>query len=106
MELFFEDKNLETAKKRRAKFGDRAKKIEQRISEFQSVASLTDFEHDFPSARCHEYKGKGKRTYTVDLSVNYRLKFRPVEPFICKEDGGIDKSKVIALVLLGVDDPH
>jgi proteic killer suppression protein len=107
MEILFDDKNLADTKKRRGKFSTIAKQIEKRLVQLQSAKNLAVFGQDYPGARCHEYSGDEKGTYTVDLTGNYRLRFRPSDcPPPLKTDGGIDKTQVFSITVFEVFDPH
>lgn len=81
-----------------------AAKFKQRLSELAAAPSMADIP---AHARCHFLIGNKKGLYAVDLIHPYRLIFKPncvVPPQ--KEDGGLDLSKVTAIIILSVEDYH
>ncbi len=110
MELSFPNnktrKTFSQEKTLRKTFGQLAPRIMQRIKELQAALSLADISH-LPPPRCHELSGDRKGVFSVDVSPNERLLFRPTrQPPETKMDGGIDLEKVRAVIVLGVDDTH
>jgi proteic killer suppression protein len=62
---------------------------------------------DLPQARCHELHGKRKGQLSVDLDGPYRLVFKPAnDPLPKKSDGGLDWTRVTAIMIIGVEDTH
>jgi plasmid maintenance system killer protein len=102
MEVLFDDKNLADSRKRKGKFTKAHKQINHRIEQLISVESLAHFEKDYPGVRCHEYDGKYKGTFTIDISGNWRLHFRLTE----SQEGCIDKNKVTSITIIEILDPH
>jgi toxin HigB-1 len=83
-----------------------AKKIGYRLAELQAADSLDDISHR-PPPRCHELLGTLKGTLSVDLAHPFRLLFTPDhEPVPTKPDGGLDRTKVTAVVIVGIEDTH
>ena len=57
--------------------------------------------------RLHELSGDRKGCFAVDLKHPYRLVFEPADdPVPRKEDGGIQKEKVVSIRILSVEDYH
>lgn len=108
MEITHESKNTADSKKRNGKFGpELSRHIQRRLDQLEASESLGAFARNMPGARCHEYVGRGEGVYSVNLTGNYRLLFRPAEdPPPKKPDGGIDIEQVTAIVIIDVCDPH
>jgi len=89
----------------------RADKIRKRMTELKAAESLYDLwpPKSGPS-RCHELaegKRKGKYHLSVDLDHPYRLIFIPShDPIPVHDDGGLDWSKVTAVIILGAENTH
>lgn len=113
MDISFKNKRLEKAFNAAAQLEKlhgpkRAKKIRLRMEGFRAASSLMDF---WPPKsgpeRCHELKGNLKGKLSVDLDHPYRLIFTPNNDAASeREDGGLDWSKVTAIIILGVEDTH
>jgi len=85
---------------------EQAKKLRQRLDELRAADNLQDMSH-LPPPRCHELTGNLKGKFSVDLRHPYRLIFEPAEtPVPLKEDGGIDREQVNAVIILQVEDTH
>lgn len=83
----------------------RAKLIRRRLDELRAAPSL-DVMRRLPG-RCHELKGDRAGQLSIDLDGPYRLLFSPAHnPIPSKMDGGMDWTKVTAIVLVGVVDTH
>ena len=109
MEVFFEDSRLgqafESDRELRKKFGvERAKKLQTRRSALRAAETLEDLRH--APGRCHELVGNYAGQLSLDLDGPYRLYFRPAEETDPKPDGGLDWTKVTAVVVTDVVDPH
>ncbi len=50
-----------------------AKKIARVLTQLNGAAELEDM--NYPGARLHQYKGKRKGVWSVDVSGNYRITF-------------------------------
>ena len=83
----------------------RAKPIRHRLDEMRAADSLADL-RTLPGPRCHELHGDRKGQLSVDLDHPYRLLFVPAEPVPYRSDGGLDWTRVEAVVILGVEDTH
>jgi len=87
----------------------RAKKIRIRMKEFRAASTLMDFWPPKSSpGRCHELtQGRRAGQLSVDLDHPYRLIFVPDHnPVPLRDDGGLDWSKVTAIMILGIEDTH
>lgn len=83
-----------------------AKKIIQRLDELHAADKLSDISH-LPPPRLHELVNNRAGQISVDLVHPYRLLFIPAnDPLPFKPDGGLDLSKVTAVIILGVEDTH
>lgn len=100
-------KGCSSDKAMRRQWGDRlAQKLQQRLAELAAADSLADIAR-LPAAHCHELTGDRAGQLSVDLSHPYRLLFAPGnEPIPCKDDGGLDWTKVTKVVVLEVCDTH
>jgi proteic killer suppression protein len=84
----------------------RAKKLRQRLDELRAADVLADIRH-LPPPRMHQLSGDRAGQFSVDLDHPYRLIFTVgVHPIPQKEAGGIDLSKVTAIIICGVEDTH
>ena len=101
-----EQRRFSSERELQAAYGGLARKIMQRMKELQAAATLADISH-LPPPRCHELDGNRKGTFSVDLSANMRLLFRPSrQPPPTTSDGGIDLARVDAVQIQGVEDTH
>lgn len=82
----------------------RAKKIRQRLDDLRAAASLEDMRR-LPG-RCHELLGNRSGELALDLGHLYRLVFRPANDPPLKADGGLDWTRVEAVVILAMEDYH
>jgi len=108
MEIHFEDEDFSNLAKRKGKFQHVQPQLENQLKKLHHAKNLDEFARTFPRARCHEYKGDQKGIFTIDLTGNWRLRFRPYEltEGVELKDGVIDWKEVTAIVILGVNDPH
>jgi plasmid maintenance system killer protein len=107
MEILFDNKVMSDPKRRRAKYGQLDNQISRQLERLRLAENLNLFCQDFKGTRCHEHSGDESGIFTVNLTGNQRLYFRPTEDLPPrKQDGGIDKSRVISITILGVFDPH
>ena len=88
-------------------YGDRqARLIRRRLDELRDADMLADL-RTLPQVRCHELTGDRAGQLSVDLVHPYRLIFVPAnEPMPVKPDGGLDWSRVTAVLIIGVEDTH
>jgi plasmid maintenance system killer protein len=83
-----------------------AKKLKHCLGVLKAIETLSDISNLKP-LRCHELSGNHKGRLSVDLDHPYRLLFRPDhEPIPSKPDGGLDRTKVTAVVIIGIEDTH
>lgn len=110
MDILFKNKKLEKQCNnykllQKEQGADRAKRIKRRLDDLRSVDVL----HEMRSlpGRCHELSGDRTGQLSLDLDHPHRLIFEPAnDPIPCKEDGGLDWTKVTAVRIIGVDDTH
>lgn len=89
---------------RRQHNAQRANLIRRRLDDLRAVQSLEVMRH-LPG-RCHELRGNRAGQVSVDLDGPYRLLFRSAPPVPVKSDGGLDWTRVVAIILVGVVDTH
>ncbi len=83
-----------------------SKRVRQRLAELDAAETLADMSR-LPPARCHELSGARKGQFSVDVSVNFRLIFKPdCVPVPKKEDGGIDLRNVFEIKVIEIEDYH
>jgi proteic killer suppression protein len=110
MDIIFISKRLEkefnSESKLRKKHGPRrTKKIKQRMTALKAADVLSDMD-SFPG-RCHQLVGDRKEQWSLDLDHPYRLIFSPAnDPIPTLPDGGIDKTKITSVCIIGVVDTH
>lgn len=81
------------------------KRVMQRLAELDAAQSLQMVSH-LPPPRCHELVSANGHVFSVDVSENMRLLFRPSGEFSNKEDGGLDLASVKAVCIIEVKDTH
>lgn len=109
MEVLFEDPRLdrlcESEKELRKQCGTvRAKKIQTRLADLRAAETLADMRH--MPGHCHELTADLAGQLSLDLDQPYRLLFRPAEDTDPGPGGGLDWTKVTAVVVLSVTDTH
>lgn len=78
----------------------------QRLDEMRA-ADMLELLRSLPAARCHELAGNRKGQLSVDLEHPYRLIFEPAHnPVPQKADGGLDWTRVTAVMILEITDTH
>lgn len=83
-----------------------AKKIRQRIKEFEAATNLGQIS-TLPPPRCHELRNNRAGQFAVVISANMRIIFEPYhEQIPLLPDGGVDKSRVTRIRILEVTDYH
>jgi plasmid maintenance system killer protein len=82
----------------------RATLIRRRLDDLHAAPTLEAM-RNLPG-RCHELKGNRALRLSIDLDGPYRLIFRPTEPCPKKSDGGLDWTKVTAVVIEEVANTH
>jgi len=84
----------------------RAAKIRQRLVELAAADTLADVSR-LPPPRCHQLSENLDEQFAVDISANERLVFAvDHDPIPRRTDGGIDLSKVLAVIVLRIEDYH
>lgn len=83
-----------------------ASKLRARLDDIDAASCLDDLRQPFPG-RCHELVGDRKDELSLELAHPYRLVFRPNEdPPVVKGDGGLDWTKVTAILITEIVDYH
>jgi proteic killer suppression protein len=87
-------------------YGDRAKKINQRLVALQVATSLQVIAM-IPAARLHPLNGRRNGTWAVDIYKNWRICFEIAnDPIPVLEDGSVDLSLVTDIIITSVEDYH
>jgi plasmid maintenance system killer protein len=85
---------------------ENARRLGSRLQELKAAETLDDM-RTLPQARAHELRGDRKGQISLDLSHPYRLIVIPADAnSATRPDGGLDWSKVEAVVVLEVTDTH
>lgn len=111
MKISFKNRKLQRAFESEASlkriFGARMlRAIKARISVLEDSSCLADVPTIKPE-RCHQLKGKRDEQFAVDLVQPYRMVFEVNhDPMPRDEFGGIDKKRVIEIMILEVVDYH
>ena len=112
MEVEFDSKKLakdcSEESRMRARWGPRcADVLRRRLAELAAAPSLDFLDpRKLPGPRCHELTADMKGRLSVDLVHPLRLIFRPKAPAPIREDGGLDWTRVTAVVVTEVKDTH
>jgi proteic killer suppression protein len=110
MDLSYKNNKLEksfTTDKGLAKsYGKLAKKIKQRRIQLENADNLGVISK-LPVLRLHEYIGKDKGTWSIDIHENWRILFQiDQDPIPTLEDGGIDLKEITIISIESIEDPH
>jgi proteic killer suppression protein len=111
MDIMFKNQSLanliNSEKALRKKFGEICgRKVMHRMAVLSAAPCLADVPIQTPE-RCHMLTGDRKGEFAVEVYKQYRITFIPNhDPIPAKEDGGIDLTKVTAIVILNVEDYH
>jgi len=82
-----------------------ATKLRRRLDEIDSAENLAVLSST--PGHCHELKGDRAGCIAIRLQGGRRLIFEPAEtPPPRKEDGGLDRQQVTAIVIVAVEDYH
>jgi len=93
-------------KKMAQEYGDRTKRLKARVDLLYAAPTLADVDHN-PPPRRHELKGDWAGHFSVDITGNWRLLFKPThEPVPRTPDGGVDLTKITAVQIVTVIDYH
>jgi len=101
-------KTCESSKDLIRTFGkSRAQKIQRRLIVLRDADFLEQVPHT-PPFRRHQLSGNRDEEFTVDIEDQWRIIFKPDHEIIPrKEDGGIDISKVTAILIIDIcEDTH
>ena len=83
----------------------RAKLIRRRLDALRAAVVLDDLRNT--PGRLHELKGNRKGQFSMDLDGPYRLLFiASHNPVPARPEGGIDWTRITAVMILGVEDTH
>lgn len=111
MDISFASKKLaklcNSEREAKGKLGQQmAAKLMQRLFELKAAETLNDISH-LPPARCHELGGDRAGQLAVDLKHPFRLVFSPDhDPVLKKDDGGLDRELVTAIIVEEIEDYH
>ena len=90
----------------RKHYGDRAKKLSQRLDDLASVVNLEAM-RSFSSAHCHELTGNRQGKLAIDLTLNHRIIFLPDhDPVPRKMDGGLDWIMITSIVIVAIGEDY
>jgi plasmid maintenance system killer protein len=114
MDVYVSDGNLRKAiedegASRRRYGADMAKKLKLRLDALRAADSLADF---WPPKsgpeRCHELKGDGTGTFSVDLKQPYRLLFKAIEATLPTDRSDEQQrwKSITSIDILAIEDPH
>ena len=83
-----------------------ARKIQRRMAVLKNAPNLSCVPTT-PSMRLHQLTGDRELQFAIDLAQPHRLVFAPNhEPMPTREDGGLDRSRITAIVILEIVDYH
>jgi len=100
------EKSVESYSAIKKDYGDRAKKVNQRIDELTAAANLEAM-RSIPAANCHELKADRAGEIAVDISPNHRIIFLPDhDPLPRKEDGGLDWILITSIVIAAIGEDY
>ena len=94
------EKELTSDKELARRHGHIAAKLKLRLFTLRAVSNL-ELVPKLPPDRCHELTGSRKGTFTVDVSPNWRLAFKP-DPMVLRQDGGVDLAAVTRIQILSI----
>ena len=87
-------------------YGNRAKKIKQRITQLQEADNLAIIGESL-SLRLHPQGGDREGEWSIDIHKNWRIIFEIADDPIPKlEDGGVNSREVLIIKIISVEDPH
>ena len=111
MELLFKSRKLEKAcsnerESIRTWGAERSRVVRRRLAELAAAEHLGVIS-TLPPARLHPLSGDRDGEFAVDVKHPYRLILEPHGDDLPRlADGGLDKSKITAVRILGVEDYH
>lgn len=100
-------KTLASKRKLRKAYGvSVAREVDERLAVLKAAPSLAHVPATRPD-RLHQLRGDRREQFAVDLGPQYRLVFEvDQEPIPRTADGGIDRNRVTAVVIVEVTDYH
>lgn len=100
------EKSLTTDKGLVKSYGKLAKKLKQRRIQLESADNL-ELISKLPVLRLHQYIGKDKGTWSIDIQENWRILFQiDQDPVPTLKDGGVDLKAISMISIESVEDPH
>lgn len=100
------EKSLSTDKGLTKSYGNLAKKIKQRRIQLENADNL-EVISKLPVLRLHQYIGKGKGTWSIDIQENWRILFSiDQNPIPTLEGGEVDLKAITIISIEAVEDPH
>ena len=100
------EKSVESLSAIKRHYGDRAKKLSQRLDDLASVVNL-DAMRSFSSAHCHELTGNRLGELAIDLTPNHRIIFLPDHnPYPRKEDDWLDWMMITCIVIVAIGEDY
>ena len=85
---------------------DMSRAIQRRMAILKNAPNLSCVPAN-PPMHLHQLTGNREKQFAVDLSQPHRLVFTPNhEPLPTREDGGLDRGRITAIVILAVVDYH
>jgi len=100
------EKSVESPSVIKKKYGNRAKKVSQRIEELAAAANLEAM-RSIPAANCHALKAPRAGEIAVDISPNHRMIFKPDHnPYTLKKDGGLDWIMITRIVIVAIGEDY
>ena len=81
------------------------KRIRRRLDDLVAAPHLADMYTLF-GGRIHQHSETKPERWSLDLVHPYRLLFKPTEPVPRLSDGGVDRTRVTAVTIIGIQDPH
>ena len=102
-----DQKTFNSKKELQRQYGDSiARKIMARIAVLKNASNLSSVPTT-PPERLHQLTGNREGEFAVDLAQPHRLVFAPNhEPVPTREDGGLDRGRITAIVILEIVDYH
>jgi proteic killer suppression protein len=87
-------------------YGERAKKIKQRINQLEDADNLAVIA-ELPVLRLHSYQGNREGEWSIDIYKNWRIIFEIADtPIPTLEDGGVNIKEVVIIKIVSIEDPH
>jgi len=87
------------------KYGDRAKKVKQRLTLLKTAPTLFDISR-LPPTRLHQYKGERKGEWSIDIKDNWRIIFEIISIESDISNKSVNKNEINAIKIISIEDPH